>query len=66
MKKILFIAILAGVAYFGYKKFAAETASPRALYISLSNEKPAPHICHHMRDGGFLVCPTPRPQTRGL
>ena len=23
MKKILFIAILAGVAYFGYKKFAA-------------------------------------------
>jgi hypothetical protein len=23
MKKILFIAILAGAAYFGYKKFAA-------------------------------------------
>ena len=58
MKKILFIAILAGAAYFVYKKFAAETASPRALYISLSNGKPAVSHMNHMRDGGFLVCPT--------
>ena len=57
MKKILCIAILAGAAYFGYKKFVAKQLALGRSTISLSNEKPAVSHMRHMRDGGFSCMP---------